>query len=204
MLNDMERLYSDLIKKFGDSPQGVNWKDQNAQRIRFEQLAKVLPPDSSFSVNDLGCGFGDFAAFLQESKFQFKYFGYDLVSEMVKMASVKFANTPDVSFHCIVNTDQMQTSNFTVASGIFNILFGSQEEWLKHILETLSVMNKKSSDGFAFNLLTSYSDAEFMRSDLYYASPLFFFDYCKIHFSRNVALLHDYNQYDFTIIVRKN
>ncbi|MBM3138043.1 MAG: class I SAM-dependent methyltransferase, partial [Chloroflexi bacterium] len=29
------------------------------------------------------------------------------------------------------------------------------------------------------------------------------FDYCKVNFSKNVALLHDYKLYDFTIIVRK-
>ena len=36
------------------------------------------------------------------------------------------------------------------------------------------------------------------------AFVLFFFDFCKRNFSRNVALLHDYGLYDFTIIVRKN
>jgi len=42
-----------------------------------------------------------------------------------------------------------------------------------------------------------------MREDLYYADPCFIFDYCKRNFSRNVALLHDYELYEFTIIVRK-
>ncbi len=57
--------------------------------------------------------------------------------------------------------------------------------------------------GFAFNALTSYSDIEFRRDDLYYADPLFWFDYCKTNISKYVALLHDYPEYDFTIIVRK-
>jgi hypothetical protein len=65
-------------------------------------------------------------------------------------------------------------------------------------------MNEKSKAGFAFNVLTKYSDVEFMRKELYYADPCFLFDYCKRAFSKNVALLHDYNQYDFTLIVRKN
>jgi hypothetical protein len=55
-------------------------------------------------------------------------------------------------------------------------------------------------------MLTKYSDAERMagRPDLFYGDPLFFFDFCKRNFSRNVALLHDYGLYDFTIIVRKD
>jgi hypothetical protein len=42
-----------------------------------------------------------------------------------------------------------------------------------------------------------------MRDDLYYADPLFFFDYCKTRFSRFVTLIHDYPLYEFTILVRK-
>ena len=64
-------------------------------------------------------------------------------------------------------------------------------------------MNKKSEHGFSFNMLTSYSDKEYMRDDLYYGDSCHFFDFCKKNFSKNVSLLHDYNLYDFTIIVRK-
>jgi hypothetical protein len=64
-------------------------------------------------------------------------------------------------------------------------------------------MNDLAIRGMAFNFLTKYSDAEFMRPDLYYADPCFFFDYCKKNFSKNVALLHDYKIYDFTILIRK-
>jgi hypothetical protein len=52
-------------------------------------------------------------------------------------------------------------------------------------------------------VLTKYSDKEYMKEYLYYADPLYLFDYCKKHFSKNVALLHDYNLYEFSIIVRK-
>ena len=42
-----------------------------------------------------------------------------------------------------------------------------------------------------------------MKDHLFYADPCFFFDHCKKHFSKNVALLHDYGMYEFTILVRK-
>ena len=42
-----------------------------------------------------------------------------------------------------------------------------------------------------------------MRPDLYYADPCELFDRCKRRYSRNVALLHDYDLYEFTILVRK-
>ena len=53
-------------------------------------------------------------------------------------------------------------------------------------------------------MLTKYSDKEYMRDNLYYADPLFIFDYCKRNFSKQVALLHDYGLYEFTILVKKD
>jgi hypothetical protein len=108
-------------------------------------------------------------------------------------------------FRCIDNASQMICSDYTVASGIFNVKMGyPDDKWLdEYVVPTINSMNDKSSHGFAFNLLTSYSDAEKMEDYLFYADPCFLFDYCKRNFSRNVALLHDYELYEFTMVVRK-
>jgi len=74
---------------------------------------------------------------------------------------------------------------------------------LSYILDTLENINEKSKKGFSFNMLTKYSDKELMRGDLYYADPLFFFDYCKRNYSKEISLLHDYDLYEFTILVKK-
>ena len=67
----------------------------------------------------------------------------------------------------------------------------------------LDSFDRLSTKGFAFNLLTRYSDSELMRPDLYYADPLFLFDYCKNKYSRLVSIIHDYPLYEFTVLVRK-
>jgi hypothetical protein len=95
--------------------------------------------------------------------------------------------------------------DYAVASGVFNIkLDAPVGAWTSHVLDCLHAINSHTKLGFAINFLTKYSDADRMRPDLYYADPLFLFDYLKMNFSRNVALLHDYQIYDFTLIVRKN
>ena len=104
----------------------------------------------------------------------------------------------------IKSNDEIKESDYLIASGIFNVKNEvSESEWLYYILNTIEMMNKKSKKGFAFNVLTKYSDKEYMRDYLYYADPLFLFDYCKRNFSKNVALLHDYGLYEFSILVRK-
>ena len=99
--------------------------------------------------------------------------------------------------------EELEPADYTVASGIFNVkLDVSDEDWREYVLRTLETIGRLSSRGFAFNMLTSYSDADRMRPDLYYGDPGFFFDHVKRRYARNVALLHDYGLYEFTIIVR--
>jgi hypothetical protein len=52
-------------------------------------------------------------------------------------------------------------------------------------------------------MLSTYSDPEKRRDDLFYADPCEMFDLCKRRFATRVALLHDYPLFEFTVIVRK-
>jgi hypothetical protein len=95
-------------------------------------------------------------------------------------------------------------ADYGIASGIFNVrLKHGEAEWLAYVKDTLDVLDRASSAGFSCNFLTSYSDPDKMRDNLYYADPCFWFDYCKQRYSRHVALLHDYGLYEFTVLVRK-
>jgi hypothetical protein len=108
---------------------------------------------------------------------------------------------PLVSF--VGRVEELEPADYTVASGIFNVkLDVDPEAWRDYVLETVAVIAGLSRRGFAFNMLTSYSDPERMRPDLYYGDPTFFFDHVKRGYARNVALLHDYGLYEFTIIAR--
>jgi hypothetical protein len=121
---------------------------------------------------------------------------------MVRAASLRYAGKPQARF--VVAGEPDQTADYGVASGIFNVRLGrSDEQWMAYLEATLDVLDRTSRHGFAFNCLTSYSDADKMRDYLFYADPCRLFDLCKRRYSRNVALLHDYGLYEFTILVRK-
>jgi SAM-dependent methyltransferase len=204
MSNDINKFYQDNLQQYGSTAKGVGWKNEEAQQVRFNQLFKLVTSKETFSINDLGCGVGDFADFLLDEKATFIYNGYDLMPEMIQLARDKFVDNKGILLQTISNPIEMTQADYTIASGIFNIRFDTSDEaWLRQILETITVMYDKSNLGFAFNVLSIYSDPEFRKSELFYADPLYLFDFCKRTFSRNVALLHDYGQYDFTIIVRK-
>jgi hypothetical protein len=110
----------------------------------------------------------------------------------------------EASTRFLVGSEPDTVADYGIASGIFNVRMDrGDSEWLTYIKGVLDVMDRTSRLGFAFNCLTSYSDADKMRETLFYADPCVLFDHCKRRYSRNVALLHDYGLYEFTILVRK-
>ena len=137
-----------------------------------------------------------------KNKYQFfEYYGLDISKVMIENASNNY-KSENVSFS--VSNIPESIANYSVASGIFNVkLNAKNHDWLNYIKYTIDIMNQKSNKGFAFNCLTSYSDRDKMRNDLYYADPSFLFDYCKKKYSKNVAILHDYDLYEFTVLIRK-
>jgi SAM-dependent methyltransferase len=200
----IESYYKRNLSTHGAGAQGVGWKNEEAQHVRFEQLLKVVYTES-FSINDAGCGVGDLSEYILKKKMQHHYFGYDVLPEMIAKAKVKYPESSTRRFDPVQNLGQMQVADYSVASGILNLKFEvTEQKWKKYILEAIHILNEKSRLGFSFNALTSYSDKEYMKPDLYYSNPTWLFDYCKTHFAKNVALLHDYSQYDFTILVKKN
>jgi SAM-dependent methyltransferase len=198
-------FYTDQLKSFGSTAQGVGWKNDGAQLVRFSQLVKVIQSKNNFTINDLGCGAGRLYNYLQTENYEpIMYRGYDILEEMITLAKSTLPSNNEITLTRIHAASEMEIADYTVASGIFNVKFDADSsDWLNHIIATIESMDAKSARGFAFNVLTKYSDSELMQPYLYYADPLYLFDYCKRNFSKNVALLHDYHQFDFTLIVRK-
>lgn len=200
---DIATFFDQKIVEHGATIRGVDWNSEASQIIRFEQLCKVIDPEiSSFSVNDLGCGYGALLGYLRGRYPVFTYLGVDVSPEMIKAARQRHAGAHQARFITAAEPDQ--TADYGIGSGLFSMPMGRPEaEWFDHLQATLDVLDRTSSRGFAFNSLTSYSDEDKKRDDLYYADPCRLFDLCKRRYSRQVALLHDYGLYDFTIIVRK-
>jgi SAM-dependent methyltransferase len=198
---NINNYYTNKVITHGTTPKGVDWNGEESQFIRFAQLSKIISQDN-FSINDIGCGYGKYTEYLAQNYNNCIYNGYDLSSEMIENAKQLYPNS---NFLTIQKLQEIGQSDYSIASGIFSVKMEHNEaEWLSYILSTIEQMNEKSMKGFSFNMLTKYSDKEYMRDDLYYADPLFIFDYCKRNFSKEVALLHDYGLYEFTILVRKD
>jgi SAM-dependent methyltransferase len=201
-LDPVKAYFQERLDAHGTSARGADWNSEVSQEARFDQLLKLCDPSAPFSILDYGCGTGALAEYLVKKGFQADYYGFDIVEKAIEAARQHHAGKPRRAFTS--DEGSLPVCDYVVASGIFNFRADTSfEAWTDYVVGVLWRFDQLSRRGFASNFLTKYSDADRMRADLYYADPCYLFDYCKRNFSKNVALLHDYTLYDFTILVRK-
>jgi SAM-dependent methyltransferase len=204
LLQPVADYYSDKLRLHGATPRGADWNGAESQQLRFDTLLQIIPARAhSFSLDDYGCGYGALLDHLRATgRTEADYVGLDVSAAMLAEAQAR--HPADIGrFHLGVRSPR--PADFAVASGIFNVrLEASVSDWESHIVATLDLLHAGATQGFAFNCLTSYSDVPKRRDYLYYGDPCFYFDLCKRRYARNVALLHDYGLYEFTLLVRRN
>ncbi len=200
IIRKVDAYYTGKVLAHGPTHLGVDWNSEESQFMRFDQILKIVEQDD-FSITDIGCGYGALAVALLNRGLTFRYRGVDVSDAMVDHARVLLAPYPQCTVLSAPAT--LEKTDYVVASGIFSVRMDvDEDEWLRHCLDTIDLMARTGSRGFAFNMLTGYSDPDRMRSNLYYADPHFIFDHCRTRYSRRVALLHDYPLYEFTTLVR--
>ena len=208
ILQTVGRYYTERLQQFGATAQGVDWNSAASQVLRFDRLLQIVdapPPGAALleaSLLDVGCGYGALLDTRRERGSPLHYRGFDVSAEMIAAAQARHAGDG----HCAFTTDPaaLRPATYAVASGIFNVkLHHPVAEWREYVLALLASLDAASARGFAFNMLSTYSDLARRRDTLYYADPSEMFDLCKRRYSARVALLHDYPLYEFTVLVRK-
>lgn len=201
-LSEIADFFSEAVDEHGATPRGVDWNGPEPQARSMAASLQLFGDEREFSVTDLGCGYGPLYAFMRQRGFDPEYWGVDISAKMIAQAQHIYRGNPRTQFQ--VAAGPTRPTDYIVAGGIFAKRIDIDDtRWEEYIHKTIAQMDQYSERGFAFNCLTSYSDPDKKRPDLYYADPCWLFDLCKRTYSRNVALLHDYQNWEFTIIVRK-
>ena len=195
--------YADKFAEHGARPEGVDWRDEVSQRLRFDELLAVCDRLDGISVLDWGCGYGALLSHLRGRGSDAEYTGFELAETMVEHARETFAGDPRARF--VTDRAELVETDYVLASGVFNVKQDAdEEEWAAYVADEIRRMAALARRGIAFNVLTAYSDADRMRPDLWYADPGALFDLCKRELSRHVALRHDYGLWEFTVHVRRD
>ena len=190
--------YENQLARFGPTAQGMDWKDEASQELRFRVLCEVCDL-AGRSVHDVGCGAGHLHDFLRRKGIATDYTGSDASSRMLESARRLY---PKARFEAL---DLRQGSpaerwDVVLCSGLFTVkLAHTDEAWWRFVRETLRRMFDMCRVAIAFNLMSDRVD--WRTKDLYYASPGAVLDFCRAELSRWVILRHDYPLHEYTVYV---
>ena len=135
-----------------NAPQVAGWGSTQEQELLFSALLLFYSPE--MTILDAGCGRADLYGYLSrtfESDIQYK--GIDYNPNLLELAREKY---PTVNVEAVDILDMNDTSDWVVASGLFNIK--EQEDMALYTQQCIDKMYNSANIGIAFNLLTGYPD----------------------------------------------
>lgn len=187
--------YDRLVRKYGHDPRACDYGRVESQKIKFRILSEVLPLVNA-SLLDVGCGFADFAAFLQGRFSGLRYSGIDLCAAMVEEAR---SNHPELDLRVgnISEAEFKGTFDVVTANGIFYLLGDQAWPMMQRMIERMYAL---ANTAVAFNSLSSWATDQ--EAGEYYADPLQVSDFCR-RLTPWVVLRHDYHPRDFTVYLYK-
>ena len=193
--------YEKSLNRHGNTARGVMWSQEEVQQKRFQILTSVITEKNALIFNDFGCGYGalfdylDINGFLKSTSV---YFGYDISRQMLK----SLAGKNDKRIRTILNCELKTKADYSFVSGTFNLkLDKTNDEWSDTIKRHIMDMDRYSSFGFAFNLLSARSKRQY--PGLFYADGEKVRQWVAANVVGDVDLKDDYLEEDFTIIVNK-
>ncbi len=146
------RWYEDKVRRFGFDHRGLGFRNRSSQEKRFEALL-ALGDFAGRRVLDVGCGFGDFLAFLVERDIHPLYTGLDVCEPMIERCQERFpAGAGGFVAGDVLDHEPDESYDYVVASGLFGLDSPGARE---RMVPTLERMFAWCRIGVAVNFLSA-------------------------------------------------
>lgn len=169
-LDQTVEYYRSKLAEHGPGAKGMDWKDESAQRLRFDMITRHIDFSTAPSVLDVGCGSGEFLAVCKERGRDIRYLGIDIVPEMVEACRERFGEDTAVVASVQEFALGAQRFDYVIAAGTFNLkLDRSPDEWREYLHTNIEAMFSLCNVATIVNLLSHFVDYTYDR--IYYATP---------------------------------
>jgi hypothetical protein len=194
---DTARWYADKVRTYGFDYRGLGFRNKSSQDKRFEALLELGDLDGA-RILDVGCGFGDFVAFLNARGIVPAYTGLDICEPMIERCRERFQ--PGEGRFLVGDVLDFQPDepyDYVIASGLFGLdSMGARDR----IRPTMDRLFAWSRIGMAVNFLSTQSPNP--------AEARIYVDPCKalaagLTLTPAARLNHSYLPNDFTLYLYK-
>ncbi|MEA3195191.1 MAG: hypothetical protein QOD26_3524 [Betaproteobacteria bacterium] len=197
---ETSRFFESNVRRFGYGYRALGFGRRSSQEKRFGALAALGNFDGA-SLLDVGCGFGDFLAWLRARGVQPRYTGIDLTESMIERCRKRFAED-DVGSARFVVGDALSWQSHTrydyvIASGIFGYNAKDTRARIRPTLEHLFDITGKA---LAVNFLSGCAPTR--SPGRLYVHPADVMQYA-LRLTPAVRLDHTYMPNDFTLCMYK-
>ena len=199
----INNTYTNRLMKYGNTPQGLFWKNSFTQIHRFELIITALNKYHNlkkFIICDIGCGYGKFLEFLRNklNKSNFVYQGCDLNNRLINHCA---RNYSDENCKFYKKSLPRGIVDFSVMSGTFNLSVTNDINiWEKYILKNLTSIWKQTNKIMAFNLLNQ--NERKIKQGLYYTNKNWIKDICEQNFGQTEIIFSSILPDDILVIVK--
>lgn len=200
--NKLRDRYSIRYRSLGYTPKTLGWDTQNHQALRFASARRFLPTQS-FSLCDIGCGFGDFyAAF--ESTPSIDYLGIDINADLINEAKVRYPNAKFLQNNILLDKEKTLLADWVVAFGVLNLKF-TEFNNIDFAKQLITECFLRAGEGVVIDMLSNCFTKNYPPEDfVYYYSPQEILTWA-LTLTPYATLVHDYAaipQQEFMLILK--
>ena len=197
---DKQRIierYNKRLEKFGTSINALAAGTEERRNLRFKILTEIGMQNGD-TILDLGCGFGDYARYIDSCELSVDYTGYDINPRLIEKAQSLY---PGKKFETkdILN-ESFGSFDYIVSSSCFNLIL-EQEDNYNFVERLLRTCYEHARIGVAIDFNSSYVD--FLSKEGFHYEPEKIFGIAK-RITKRVTLRHDYPLFEFNIYLYKD
>lgn len=196
--------YENCLARYGDTPRGVDWTNQEDVYKRFKVMLEVIrEKKESVTLLDFGCGTSHLYEYILRNDFtNIKYSGLDLSSKFIEVSKEKFPQIDYYQTDILNSAQSLPVFDYIVMNGVLTekreLLFDNMWQYAQRLL---TVIFKNCERGIAFNVMAKAVDWE--RDDLFHLPMDVLAGFLVKNLTRNFIIRNDYGLYEYTAYIYK-
>lgn len=188
-------LYEGRYAAHGYDVRTVGWGSRADQWLRFAVLSRGIDFNGK-SILDVGCGLGDFVAFLDANgQSGYSYTGIDLSPKLIAEATSRFGGEQRTFKVADILTDPVGSFDIVICSGALSFRLDDNLALAERMIARMFELARGS---ICVNFLSSRVDYQLEKNFHFEPERMLAFG---LSLSRWVRLHHDYPLYEFTLQV---